>query len=219
MRQSSWMRASESLSARLRLLGFVFIAGIGLTASTGALAEGRITGKITATGVRKADNVVVYLRQVPGNHMPPSTPAIMDQKDFVFIPHVLPIVRGTKVRFLNSEPKAQHNIFSPDKVADRMNLGTYPPGDVRDHVFDKECSGSGTCVAALLCNVHPEMSAFVVILQNPFFAVSDRSGMFEIKGVPAGTYDLVAWHEKLKETTTKVTVGSGDVQVDLKMSR
>jgi plastocyanin len=199
-------------AAVLAFLAVVTVPGL-------ATAQGKITGKITATGVRKPDNIVIYLKSVPGNHPPPATPAIMDQKDFVFIPHVLPVVRGTTVRFLNSEPKAQHNIFSPDKVADRMNLGTYPPGEVRDHVFDKECSGTGTCVAAMLCNVHPEMSAYVVILQNPYFAVTGRSGTFEIRNVPAGTYELVAWHEKLKETAVKVTVGSGDVQVDLKMSK
>ena len=144
----------------------------------------------------------------------------MDQKDFLFVPHVLPIVRGTKVRFLNSEPKAQHNIFSPDTVADKMNLGTYPPGEVRDHVFDKTCTGKETCTAAMLCNVHPEMSAYIVILQNPYFAVTDKSGTFTIPNVPPGAYELVAWHEKLKEVTTNVTVAAdGAVQVELKMSK
>jgi len=186
---------------------------------TGDASAGEIAGKVKATGVRKPDNIVVYVRSVPGNFAPPAEPALMDQKDFVFIPHVLPIVKGTKVRFLNSEPKAQHNVFSPDQVADKMNLGTYPPGDVREHVFDKSCTGAKTCVAALLCNVHPEMSAYVVVLQNPHFAVTDRSGAFEIRNVPPGTYELVAWHEKLKEASTTVTVGAGTTQVDLKMSR
>jgi plastocyanin len=185
----------------------------------GTATAGGIAGTVKATGVRKADNIVVYVRQVPGTFAPPAAPAIMDQKDFVFIPHVLPVVKGTKVRFLNSEPKAQHNIFSPDQVADKMNLGTYPPGETRDHVFDKTCTGTKTCVAALLCNVHPEMSAYVVVLQNPYFAVTDRAGAFEIKDVPPGTYELVAWHEKLKEQSTTVTVGAGTARVDLKMSR
>jgi len=184
-----------------------------------ANAQGSVSGKIKASGVRKPDNIVVYLKQVSGSFSPPASPAVMDQKDFVFIPHVLPIVKGTTVRFLNSEPKAQHNVFSPDAVADKMNLGTYPPGDVRDHVFNKTCSGGATCVAALLCNVHPEMSAYIVILQNPYFAVTDKSGAFEIRNVPPGTYDLVAWHEKLKETTTKVTVGPGTTSVEMKMSK
>lgn len=210
MQRSFWTRAS-------RHVAFCLCAA-GLWAPE-AWAGGSITGKITATGVRKPDNIVVYLKSVPGNFPPPSKPVVMDQKDFVFVPHVLPIVKGTRVRFLNSEPKAQHNIFSPDEVADKMNLGTYPPGVTRDHVFDKTCKGTSTCVAALLCNVHPEMSAYVLVLQNPYFAVSDRSGSFEIRDVPPGTYEVVAWHEKLKEVTSTVTVGAGATQVDLKMSK
>ncbi|MBM4394069.1 MAG: carboxypeptidase regulatory-like domain-containing protein [Deltaproteobacteria bacterium] len=212
MWHSSSMRASDGLVAVLAAAVAVGLAGE-------AAAQGSIRGAVKATGVRRPDNVVVYLKSVPGSHPPPSAPAIMDQKDFVFLPHVLPIVRGTKVRFLNSEPKAQHNVFSPDAVADKVNLGTYPPGQSRDHVFNKTCGGKGTCVAALLCNVHPEMSAYIVILENPYFAVTDKGGAFEIRNVPPGTYELVAWHEKLKEASTSVTVGAGETQVSLSLSR
>jgi hypothetical protein len=61
----------------------------------------------------------------------------------------------------------------------------------------------------LLCNVHAEMAGFIIVLQNPYYAVTDKAGNFEIKGVPPGTYTLKFWHEKLKETSQSVTVAAG----------
>jgi hypothetical protein len=61
----------------------------------------------------------------------------------------------------------------------------------------------------LLCNVHAEMAGFIIVLQNPYYVLTDKSGNFEIKGVPPGTYKLKVWHEKLKETSRSVTVEAG----------
>ena len=85
------------------------------------------------------------------------------------------------MRFLNSDP-TPHNVFSPD--CEKYNLGTWPQGQSKDHAFAK-CT-KFPCVYTQLCRVHPEMEGFVVVLQNPYFAVSDKDGHFEIKGVPAG---------------------------------
>ena len=180
---------------------------------------GTLRGKISATGIRKPENIVVYLKGVQGNFPPPAKPLILDQKDFVFIPHILPLVRGTTVTFSNHEEKIQHNIFSPDSVADHMNLGTYPPGQSQNHKFDKGCEGDQTCVAVILCNVHAEMSAYVVILDNPYFSVTNNKGEYEIPNTPEGSFTLVAWHEKLKETQQPVTLSSGVTEVNLSLKK
>lgn len=206
------IRSSRRPGSGSLLALFLFLVAFDAHAAT-------IRGEVKARGIRKAQDIVVYIRQAPGSFPAPAKPVPMDQKDMLFIPHVLPLVRGTTVEFLNSEVKVQHNVFSPDEVAGRFNLGTYPPGQVRKYTFDKTCPGNNTCVAVVLCHVHPEMSAYVLILQNPFFAVTARDGKFTIPNVPPGTYELVAWHEKLKETRQSITVGPADLDVALSLGR
>jgi len=191
-----------------------------LLAATGAAAlllcpasaadSGRVTGTITAKGLRTSADIVVSL-QAPGLKVaPPAAPIEMDQKSMLFAPHVLPVVTGTTVRFLNSDAVA-HNVFSPEA---KYNLGTWPQGESRDHTFDKPG------VYTQLCRVHPEMEGYVVVLETPYFAVTDRAGKFEIANVPPGTYTLVAWSEKLKSGQQEVKVESGKpVTVELTLSR
>ncbi len=136
----------------------------------------------------------------------------MDQKNLIFIPHILPILVGTTVDFPNSD-NVRHNVFSPSK-AKKFNLGTYSAGVVRHVTFDTPG------FYPLLCNVHAEMSAFVLVFENPYFAVSNKDGEFEIEDVPAGTYTLKTWHQKLKEGKQEITVPEeGDLAVELKLRR
>jgi len=175
-----------------------------------AADNGRVTGTIIAKGLRTSADIVVSL-QAPGLKVaPPAAPIEMDQKSMLFAPHALPVVTGTTVRFLNSDAVA-HNVFSPEA---KYNLGTWPQGESRDYTFDKPG------VYTQLCRVHPEMEGFVVVLDTPYFAVTDRAGTFEIANVPPGTYTLVAWSEKLKSGKQEVTVESGKpVTVELTLSR
>jgi plastocyanin len=176
-----------------------------------ASAEGgTVTGMITAKGLRSSGDIVVSL-QAPGlKVMVPDNKPEMDQKGMTFIPHVMPVVKGTTVKFLNSDPYA-HNVFSPEG---KYNLGTWPTGQTRDHKFDK------AGVYTQLCRVHPEMEAFIVVLDTPYFAVTDKEGKYTIKSVPAGNYTLVAWSEKLKESKQAVTVENGKtVTVDLTLKK
>ncbi len=115
--------------------------------------------------------------------------------------------------FLNSDD-VRHNVFTPSSLADKFNLGTYPKGVVRNYTFTK--TGS----VALLCNVHQEMEAYIVVLKNPFYAVTDRKGHFEISNVPPGTYRLTTWHKKLKPGDTEVVVPTqGTVETKFKLRR
>ena len=107
----------------------------------------------------------------------------------MFSPPVLPLLVGTTVEFLNSDP-FEHNAFGVG--ADEFDLGNWTKGAVRKHTFNKP--GEVT----LLCNVHPEMRAWVVVLKTPYFAVADEAGTFRIPNVPAGVWKLKVWNERLK---------------------
>ncbi len=193
-----------------KLIPCLIIVGLLVTAAS----AGDIKGAVTCKGVRDSRNVVVYLQKVEGEFQPPEKPLIMDQKDLTFIPHVLPLVLGTAVDFLNSDD-VLHNVFSPDKCANKFNLGTWPKGQVRSYTFEEE-----GCFSVMLCNVHPEMEAWVLALQNPYYFVTDKDGAYVLKDVPAGTYKLVAWHEKLQDQEQTVVVqDGGEVAVDFTLSR
>jgi plastocyanin len=188
-----------------RHLVFASVLALGGAATQAALAaEGSIKGTVKATGLASNADAVVYVQQAPGTFKPPAQPASMDQRKMQFIPHVLPIVVGTTVKFLNSDPTA-HNVFSPD--FEKYNLGTWPQGQSKDHAFT-HCP-KFPCAYTQLCRVHPEMEGFVVVLQNPHFAVTDKEGHFEIEGVPPGSYTVGIWHPKLKAAPKPVTVEAG----------
>jgi plastocyanin len=182
-------------------------------------AAGSIKGQITASGVRDVDNVLVFVEKAPGEYPPPKAPAKMDQVKLTFVPHVLPILQGTTVSFLNSDA-VLHNVFwlkSDDGSYAARNLGTWGKGASTEFTFDKP----GTVV--LLCNVHPEMEGDIVVLQNPFFALAGKDGSYEIKGVPPGEYSVKAWYpqpKKLKSKSSKATVAAGQAtQVDFSLGR
>ena len=196
---------------RTRLLtGVVAVATAALWTSSQGAENGAVSGTVVAKGLRTSAGVVVSLVAPGLNVTPPRQPVEIDQKQMQFLPHVMPVVTGTTVRFLNSDP-VPHNVFSPEG---KYNLGTWPTGQGRDYKFDKPG------VYTQLCRVHPEMEAFVVVLDTPYFAATDAAGRFEIKGVAAGKYKLVAWSEKLKSAQQEVTVESGKaLTVDLTLTR
>jgi plastocyanin len=188
------------------------IALLDLGAADHVLADdagtGSIKGEITANGVRSPEDVVVYIESIPGEQKPPDAPAAMNQKKLVFLPHVLAIVKGTTVKFQNGDPLL-HNVFwsaSDDGSYPTKNLGTWGQGDSRTFTFDTLGS------VVLLCNIHAEMEGHIVVLQNPFFAVVGKDGVYEIKNVPSGDYTVMTWYpkpKKLKSKSAKVTVQSG----------
>lgn len=177
----------------------LLVAGFGVLSSN-AFCAGTVTGTVDATMVKYKKDAVVYLKGVKG----PVTPkrGTVDQKNLAFVPHVLAVPVGSTVDFKNND-KVNHNIFSAD-VCKKFNLGTYNPGMSKPVVFDK------ACVVNLLCNVHSEMSGYVVVVDSDYYAVTDATGKFTITGVPAGTYEVAAWSEKLKPAAkTMVTVADG----------
>jgi plastocyanin len=204
-----------NMSRRHRYI--VFGAGIAaLTIASVARSGGAgvsLSGSVKATGLATNADAVVYVEQVAAGSTPPATSSTMDQRSMRFAPHVLPIVAGSTVKFLNSDP-TQHNVFSPDH--EKFNLGTWPQGETKNYAFSK-CARF-PCAYVLLCRIHPEMEAFVVVLQNPFFAVTDAAGHYEIKNLPPGKYTVGVWHPKLKappKQTTLEATGGGTVDFTL----
>jgi plastocyanin len=198
--------------SRITLSALMTALLVAVTATS--TTAGGIKGKVTIPRAKDLSNCVVYVEHVDGDFAPPKEPVLMNQKDLTFVPHVLPVLKGTTVRFRNSDD-VLHNVFTPDKCAHKFNLGTWPKGETKDYVFDE-----AGCIAALLCNVHPEMEAYVLVLQNPYFAVTEKPGLFAIPDVPAGTYKVVAWNEDREPVTQEVKVAKeGDTEVEFDLAK
>ncbi len=201
------MKHGHITSTALFFLFFLPVASGVQAAEDDQEATGSIRGTISVSGVKSPENVLVYLKKVTGDWPPPEEPAEMDQAKLAFIPHVLPIVKGTTVRFLNNDP-ILHNVFWPkNKSYSARNLGTWGKGGAKKYKFKK----LGAVV--LLCNVHPEMEGHIIVLQNPFFTVVDnKDGEYEIDNVPPGNYTLKTWYskpKKLRSKSEKVKVAAG----------
>lgn len=175
----------------------------------------QITGKVETeqTKTKYKANTVVYIEKAEGNFKPSAKHAQMDQKNLTFIPRVLPVMVGSTVDFLNNDD-VLHNVFCPDKCS-KFDLGSYGKGVVKSYKYDKI-----GCQSVILCNVHPEMEAYIIVLQNPYFAVTDKEGNFSIKGVPAGKYTIQVWNEKLKSAPQQITVpASGKLVVNFNLAK
>lgn len=185
---------------------------LAVTMGIGNADGGTVTGTVTAPLPKFKKDCVVYIENAPGN-WPPTAGAQINQKGLVFIPHVLPVVANTAVEFLNHD-NVLHNVFSPDKIAEKFNLGTWPPGEVKTYTFQQ------LGAATLLCNVHAEMEGYVVILQNPFFAVTNENGSYTIKDVPSGSYNLLVWNKKYKAKPKQIVVNNGQsFQADFELKK
>jgi plastocyanin len=177
---------------------------------------GDIKGKVSVQGLKSPVNIAVYVDAIPGKKFDaPTEHVLVDQKKMEFIPHVVVILQGTTVDFTNSDPVG-HNVYWPSISGNKKlthNLGTWPKGDKKSFQFND------MGVAPLLCNVHPEMSGYVVVVATPYFAVTDKDGNYEIKSVPAGKYTLKTWSEDGKPTTQNVDVTESGATADLTVKK
>ena len=160
-----------------------------------------IKGKVTVDGEELKDAVIYLESNKNERYTPPSKPVILDQKDLTFVPHVLPVLVGSTVAFPNSDP-TRHSVFSPGKTK-KFDFGTYAQGAQKSITFENPG------VVPLLCHVHPEMSAFIVVVETPYFAVSDENGYYQIKNVPKGKYKIIIWHEWAKPQSRTIDVDEG----------
>ncbi len=175
---------------------------------------GDIKGKVQLAGSKSNADVLIYIEHVNGSFVSPQKPPVMDQKDLMFTPKVLPILAGTTVNFLNSD-SVLHNVFTPTKCAGNFNLGTWPKDEIRSHTFI-----DADCFVTILCDVHPDMQAWIVVLQNPYFVKTGSKGEYEIKNIPKGTYELKVWSPFYKTKSARVVIkDSGVVREDFLLKK
>ena len=173
--------------------------------------HGRISGKVSAgKGIS-----VVWVEAAEGMTFPKAARiGAVSQKNLRFEPHILAVPVGATVDFQNGDSVA-HNIFWPAISGNKKlghSLGTWPKGQSRKFQF------TTPGVVPLLCNVHPEMAAYIIVTPTPYLAQTDDAGSFTIPDIPDGNYKLTAWHEGYKSQTKPVTVAS-DARVDFTLTK
>lgn len=136
----------------------------------------------------------------------PKTPAKLDQKGCIYDPHVFGVMANQPIEIVNSDPTL-HNIHALPKNSSQFNIAQPKQGMKMTKSFTKP-----EIMIKVKCEVHSWMTSYVGVLDHPFFAVTDDKGNFEIKGLPAGDYELEAWHEKYGAQGMKVSVGATDTK-------
>lgn len=201
---------SKQLQSSNLVRSFAGLAAASIALATwGAYAAaaggGTLSGTVTLAGAGRVDNVVVSIEGLRYPATNGNTPApvdlVLDQKDLTFVPHVLPVPAGVAVTFQNQD-SVLHNVQSASSVAQPFNF-VMMKGRSRSVTFDHEQ------VVPVHCNVHSEMSAYIVVKDNPFYAKPDKRGHFTIAGVPAGTYTVRAWDEHAGTADQRVSVAAG----------
>lgn len=204
-----WLKARARIRTGLR----IFLATMAMVAALPAWAQTTVSGRVVVldgtTGKPLLDSSEVVLWLLPLSGVAPATTPQpkqelrLEQRHKSFIPHLLVVQVGSMVRFPNDDPFF-HNVFSLFE-GKRFDLGLYEAGSSRSVLFDKP----GICY--LFCNIHPEMSAVVVVLKTPYYAISDRAGQISISGVSPGSYELYVWNERslpnvLRDLTREVDI-------------
>jgi len=190
-------RRNQRTMARLLLRGWLLCLAV-LGVRPPVCAQVTVTGQVvllngtSGSPVSDASQVVVWLTTLSGASAKPPSPPRQElrlvQRHKSFEPHLLVVQAGSLVQFPNDDPFF-HNVFSLFE-GKRFDLGLYEAGSTRSVLFDKP----GICY--LFCNIHPEMSAVVVVLQTPYYAISDRAGQISISEVPPGRYEVEIWNER-----------------------
>jgi plastocyanin len=149
-------------------------------------------------------NVFVYVKDGLGNRTfsGPQDAVVLDQRGCHYRPHVFGIMVGQPLEIMNSDPTL-HNVHAMPKQNQEFNTGQPIQGMKFSHTFTAK-----EVMVPFKCDVHGWMNAYAGVLDHPFFATTDESGKFEIKGLPPGDYTIEAWHEKLGTQEQKITVAA-----------
>ena len=173
----------------------------------GEHADGASSEMIVADGGNLA-NVFVYVKEgAAGGQAAPSEPVVLDQQGCTYTPHVAGIQVGQKLVIRNSDATL-HNVHALPEKNQEFNQGQPFQNMELEKTFD-----TAEVMVRFKCDVHPWMSAYMGVVDHPYFAVSGADGSFTIEGLPAGDYVIESWHETLGSRTQNVTVGDGAVAV------
>jgi len=197
-------RRTRHLRTRMRPVAAALVAALFWVPALGA-QEGATVKGLVRLGHTSGPRPVVYLLSAEGSPVE-STPerTIIDQRNLRFTPMVLTTAVGSTVEFLNSDG-LMHNVFSPRGAGPGFDLGTYQKGDRREHTFRE----LGEHV--ILCHIHPEMVAYVVVVPTKHRTTVDEEGRFEFRDVPAGTYQLNVWSRRFPTSQQALTLSAGAV--------
>jgi plastocyanin len=148
-------------------------------------------------------NVFVYVKGGLGDRgfAAPQTPVTIDQRGCRYVPHVLGVMTGQPVQILNSD-STTHNVHPMGNANHQWNASQLPNSQPLTKTFTE-----AEIMLPIHCNQHPWMHMYLNVVDNPFYAVTERDGRFELKGLPPGEYTIAAIHEQLGEQITKITVG------------
>jgi plastocyanin len=190
----------------MRLAALALSLALPATAVSGTLS-GRV--ELVEKGGSRANDLSDAVVWVEGPRVTPEpVEARVNMKGKTFVPHVTVVALGGSVSFPNQD-RILHNAFSLT-AENRFDLDLYKSPQSR--AWKPKAAG----VVRVYCNIHPQMSAIVVVRDNPFWARASADGRFTIPGVPAGQWTVKAWHERSGELARRVTVGAdGEVALDL----
>jgi plastocyanin len=177
---------------------------------------GEVKGKVSAEGLKSAENIAVYIDAIPGKKFDhPTKHVAVDQRNLIFAPHTVVILRGTTVDFLNGDNVA-HNVYWPSINGEkrfRHNLTIVSPSQMKSFEFND------LGAAQILCNLHPDMIGYILVVPTPYFALTRNDGTFSIKDVPPGNYTLKTWSEDGKPTTQAITAADAATSVELTVKK
>src|SRR5215470_10320058 len=170
----------------------------------------RAVGNHDAVAIPEIKNVVVYLKNVTFKGVLPASHQEVRQEREAFAPRVVAVTRGSTIDFPNADPFF-HNVFSLSSAL-TFDLGRYPMGR------QKSVTLPNPGLVKVFCHIHSQMSASILVLDHPYFAMPDVDGSFTIPNVPPGTYTIVGWHERIGERASSVSVkpgGSSSIDISL----
>jgi len=149
------------------------------------------------------ENVIVYVKEGLGNRTfpTPSERVVLDQKGCLYHPHVVALMAGQTFEVTNSDPTT-HNIHPLPKDNREWNRSQPPGSGAIEETFAR-----AEVAIPVKCNVHPWMKSYIAVFKNPYFQVTGKSGTFDLKNLPPGTYTIAAWHEKYGTVEQQVTIG------------
>lgn len=184
----------------------VVLATVAVVAAVPVAEAGSISGKARVAGKDNASNIVVYLEGIQGTFKVSDKRPEMNHINLQFQPSVMAVLKGTTVDFPNSD-SVFHSAFSISP-SNPFDLGLYQKGREKFVLF--KTPG----VVELFCHIHSHMHGFVLVLDNPYFAMTNPEGGFSIANVPDGDYTIKAWASPTAIMTKTVSL-SGDRVINM----